>query len=183
MIRIRPILRVFAAIALAASIIARANAAEPHCFAGKHFRGCGDIEHVRLLDTARRMFEPDPELQNLSMLYTPEWNGLVEGPTWNMWWIQNSYGTTYAALPFLQEPFLRFLQNSQDLWFDQMGDGKRHGCPGQPRDNWVAPDGQLCDAAAARVHHLQARRRPDRDSRLGYRVHCGGDRARSRNSC
>jgi hypothetical protein len=147
MIRIRTILRVFAAIALAASIIARANAAEPHCFAGKHFRGCGDIEYVRLLDTARRMLEPDPELQNLSMLYTPEWNGLVEGPTWNMWWIQNTYGTTYAALPFLQEPFLRFLQNSQDLWFDQMGDGKRHGCPGQPRINWVAPDGQLCDAA------------------------------------
>jgi hypothetical protein len=140
-------LGVLAAIALIANIIARANGAEPHCFAGKHFRGCGDIEYVCLLDTARRMLEPDPELQNLSMLYTPEWNGLVEGPTWNMWWIQNSYGTTYAALPFLQEPFLRFLQNSQDLWFDQMGDGKRHGCPGQPSDNWVAPDGQLCDAA------------------------------------
>ena len=28
-----------------------------------------------------------------------------------------------------------------------MGDGKRVGCPGQPQLAWVAPDGQLCDAA------------------------------------
>jgi hypothetical protein len=28
-----------------------------------------------------------------------------------------------------------------------MGDGKREGCPGQPQASWVAPDGQLCDAA------------------------------------
>jgi hypothetical protein len=116
-------------------------------FEGKHFRGRGDVEYVRLLDRARRLFEPDPEFQNLAMLYSPRWNGLVEGPTWSAWWIQNSYGTTYGALPFLQEPFLTFLQNSQDLWFDQMGDGKREGCPGQPQASWVAPDGQLCDAA------------------------------------
>lgn len=116
-------------------------------FEGKHFRGRGDVEYLQMLDRARRLFEPDPEFQNLAMLYTPRWNGLVEGPTWSAWWIQNSYGTTYSALPFLQEPFLTFLQNSQDLWFDQMGDGKREGCPGQPQASWVAPDGQLCDAA------------------------------------
>ncbi len=114
-------------------------------FEGKHFRGKGDVEYLRLLDMARRMFEPDPEFQNLSMLYTTSWNGLIEGPTWDAWWIQNSYGTTYAALPFCREPFLTFLQNSQDLWFDQMGDGKRVGAP--PPFNWVAPDGALCDAA------------------------------------
>jgi hypothetical protein len=124
-----------------------AAGSEADRFDGKHFRGRGDVEYLQLLDIARRMFEPDPEFQNLSMLYTPHWNGLVEGPTWDAWWIQNSYGTTYAALPFYQEPFLRFLQNSQDLWFDQMGDGKRAGCPGQARISWVAPDGQLCDAA------------------------------------
>jgi len=73
------------------------------------------------------------------------WNGLVEGPTWDAWWIQNSYGTTYAILPILQEPFVTFLQNSQDLWFDQMGDGKRVGA--KPPFDWVAPDGCLCDAA------------------------------------
>ncbi len=111
-------------------------------FEGKHYRGRGDPDHLELLDLARRMFEPDPELQNLSMLYMPAWNGLVEGPTWDAWWIQNSYGTTYCALPFLEEPFLTFLQNSQDLWFDQMGDGKRSGFK-----DWVAPDGCLCDAA------------------------------------
>jgi hypothetical protein len=76
------------------------------------------------------------------MLYTPNWNGLVEGPTWDAWWIQNSYGPTYCALPFYQEPYLTFLQNSQDLWFDQMGDGVR-----MEYHDWVAPDGCLCDAA------------------------------------
>ena len=124
-----------------------APGADADRFEGRHYRGRGDVEYLQLLDTARRMFEPDPEFQNMSMLYTPLWDGLVEGPTWNMWWIQNSYGTTYCALPFYQEPFITFLQNSQDLWFDQMGDGKRAGCPDTPAFSWVAPDGQLCDAA------------------------------------
>jgi hypothetical protein len=114
-------------------------------YAGKHFGGRGDMEYLTLLDFARSLFEPNPQYQNLAMLYMPAWNGLVEGPTWDAWWIQNSYGTTYASLPFLQEPFLSFLQNSQDLWFDQMGDGKRVGAP--PPMDWVAPDGALCDAA------------------------------------
>jgi hypothetical protein len=114
-------------------------------FDGEHYRGRGDVEYLRLLETARRMFEPDPELQNMSMLYTPAWDGFVEGPTWDAWWIQNSYGTTYCALPFYREPFITFLQNAQDLWFDQMGDGRRVG--GKPPFNWVAPDGALCDCA------------------------------------
>jgi hypothetical protein len=75
----------------------------------------------------------------------PSWNGLVEGPTWDAWWIQNSYGTTFSILPLLREPFITFLQNAQDLWFDQMGDGKRVGA--KPPFDWVAPDGCLCDAA------------------------------------
>ena len=112
-------------------------------FDGQHYRGAGDVEYLQLLDIARRMFEPDPEFQNMPMLYMPNWNGLVEGPTWGAWWIQNSYGTSYCELPFLQEPFVTFLQNSQDLWFDQMGDGKRAGA-----NDWVAPDGCLCDAAS-----------------------------------
>ena len=116
-------------------------------FDGKHYRGAGDVEYLRLLDIAARMMTADAEYQNLSMLYTPKWNGLVEGPTWGAWWIQNSYGTSYAALPLFEEPFVRFLQNSQDLWFDQMGDGKREGCPSEKKHNWVAPDGALCDAA------------------------------------
>ncbi len=119
-------------------------------FEGQYFSGGGDTEYLQLLDIARRMFDPDPEFQNLPMLYTPQWNGFVEGPTWNAWWIQNSYGTTYCALPFLLEPYVTFLQNAQDLWFDQMGDGKtvRPFQMGERHFDWVPPDGCLCDAAA-----------------------------------
>ncbi len=146
-IRTRSVLKLLTGVVLAAAMALPSEAAARPCFTGKHYQGCGNVHYLRLLETARRMFEPDPQLQNFSMLYTPEWNGMVEGPTWNMWWIQNSYGTTYTALPFLHQPFLTFLQNSQNLWFDQMGNGKRQGCPSTPRINWVAPDGQLCDAA------------------------------------
>lgn len=132
---------------ICALILASALSAAPAAtnFTGQFYHGTGDAEYLRLLDLSRRMFAPDPEFQNLAMLYMPGWNGLVEGPTWDAWWIQNSYGTTYSALPFLQEPFVTFLQNSQDLWFDQMGDGKRVGA--NPPFNWVAPDGCLCDCA------------------------------------
>ena len=115
-------------------------------FEGAFYRGEGDADYIELLDISRRMLEPDPEFQNLAMLYAPAWNGLVEGPTWGAWWIQNSYGPTYCALPFWQEPFVQFIENSHDLWFDQMGDGKT------PRPfgsfAWIPPDGCLCDAAA-----------------------------------
>lgn len=114
------------------------------------FRGDGDATYIELLNTARSMFDPNPALQNLPMLYTPAWNGFVEGPTWGAWWIQNSYGTTYCAMPFLGEPYITFLMNSHDLWFDQMGDGKRAGNHG-----YVAPDGSLCDAAAPGLIHYR----------------------------
>jgi hypothetical protein len=117
-------------------------------FSGKFFRGTGDVEYLQYLDIARRMFAPDAEFQSLPMLYTPKWNGFVEGPTWGAWWIQNSYGTTYCALPFLGEPYTTFLKNSHDLWWDQMGDGKRVGATDKPRHMLVAPDGALCDAAS-----------------------------------
>lgn len=113
-------------------------------YEGRYFAGSGDKEYLELLNTARRMFEPDPELQNMAMFYHPAWNGLIEGQTWNAWWIQNSYGPTYCALPFWQEPYVTFVQNSQDLWFDQMGDGHHVGAPPW---NSVAPDGALCDCA------------------------------------
>ncbi|MHC4676659.1 MAG: hypothetical protein ACYTBZ_29595, partial [Planctomycetota bacterium] len=93
-------------------------------FEGRYFSGQGDLEYLQLLDIARRMFGPDPQFQNVYMLYTPQWNGLVEGPTWGAWWVQNSYGPTYCGLPFYDQPLTTFLQNAQDLWFDQMGDGK-----------------------------------------------------------
>ncbi|NQT37312.1 MAG: hypothetical protein HQ581_07485, partial [Planctomycetes bacterium] len=115
-------------------------------FEGKFYSGQGDVEYLRLLDVSRRMFSPDPEFQNVAMLYTPAWNGFVEGPTWGAWWIQNSYGPTYCGLPMLEEPLVTFLQNAQDLWFDQMGNGKRTWTHGG--HELVIPDGQLCDAAS-----------------------------------
>jgi len=111
-------------------------------FHGKYFSGRGDIDYIRTLDTAYRMYRPDPELMNISMLYIPDWNGFVEGPTWDAWWIQNSYGTSLCQLPFLQEPYVTFLNNSNDLWYQMMGDGKRKSA-----HDWVGPDGCLCDAA------------------------------------
>lgn len=54
------------------------NAMSTGRFAGKYFGGKGDVEYLQLLDIARRMFEPDPEFQNMPMLYTPAWNGLVD---------------------------------------------------------------------------------------------------------
>ena len=121
------------------------SAAAP--FSGRFFAGEGDVEYLQLLDDARRMYDADAEFENLAMLYTPQWNGLVEGPTWGAWWVQNSYGPTYCALPFYEEPFVTFLQNSQDLWFDKMGDGKtRYVWNG--KDSWVPPDGCLMDCAS-----------------------------------
>ena len=59
-------------------------------FDGRCYSGEGNEAYLQLLDTACRVFHPDPEYQNISMLYTPVWNGFVEGPTWGAWWIQNS---------------------------------------------------------------------------------------------
>ena len=102
------VLAVFAAAVAATSC---RSSARPPEFDGRHFSGRGDVEYLKLLEFSRRLFAPDPEFQNLAMLYQPAWNGLVEGPTWDAWWIQNSYGTAYGALPFLEEPFVTFLQN------------------------------------------------------------------------
>jgi hypothetical protein len=115
-------------------------------FDGRFFSGEGDVEYLQLLDDARRMFDADPEFQNMAMLYDPQWNGLVEGPTWGAWWVQNSYGPTYCALPFYEEPFVTFLRNSQDLWFNKMGDGKT-SYVWNGKDSWVPPDGCLMDCA------------------------------------
>ena len=130
----------------AAAFFTPAMARAVDTFEGKFYSGQGDVEYLRLLDFSRRMFSADPEFQNVAMLYTPAWNGFVEGPTWGAWWIQNSYGPTYCGLPLFEEPLATFLQNSQDLWFDQMGDGKRTWTHGGKE--LVIPDGQLCDAAS-----------------------------------
>jgi len=50
-----------------------ASGGEGGRFVGRHYRGKGGVEYAELLETSRRLFEPDPELPNLSMLYTPRW--------------------------------------------------------------------------------------------------------------
>ena len=121
-------------------------------FDGAFYSGEGDTEYLRLLDIARRMFRPDPQYQNITMLYQPRWNGLVEGPSWGAWWIQNSYGPSFCSLPFLLEPYSTFIRNSQALWFDRMGDGQRTWQfkpynEDTETDHGIIPDGCLCDVA------------------------------------
>lgn len=109
---------------------------------GTYFSGTGDIEYTALLDSASMMMYPNSRIENLSMLYKPDWNGFVEGPTWNAWWIQNSFGPTYSMLPFMDKAYQTFIFNSQDLWFRMQGNGVRKGING-----YVGPKGALCDAA------------------------------------
>lgn len=94
----------------------------PSClaFSGAWFSGSGDgdaEEWLSLLDTSRSQFSPSPLLQDISWLYTTMWNGFVEGPTWNAWWTQNSYGTTLTAAPWLEEPLRSFTYNANQMWF------------------------------------------------------------------
>lgn len=120
-------------------------------FDGKHFAGAGDVEYLKLLDISGRMtLEPDAQFQSMPMLYEPTWNGLVEGPTWDAWWIQNSYGGTYAFLPYAVEPWSTFIANSQAMWFAKQGDGKT-----PDKNGYVAPDGCLVDAANLKVHYYR----------------------------
>lgn len=115
-------------------------------YRGRYVSGKGDVEYLRLIDRSFGYFHPNPDTPNISMLYYPEWDCLIEGfPTWMAWWVQNSYGPTYCALPFLQEPWLTFLQHSQDLWFRHQGDGKKGGYA--QFAELIGPDGCLCDCA------------------------------------
>lgn len=77
--------RFFLAVALGLTATTSPSPADFQGFQGRHYRGAGDVEYLQLLETARRMFEPDAERQNLAMLYVTNWNGLVEGPTWDAW--------------------------------------------------------------------------------------------------
>ena len=122
-------------------------------YQGRYCTGAGDVDFLRLIDESFAFFHANPVVPNLAMVYQPEWDTFVEGAGWNAWWIQNSYGFSYAAAPFLREPWSSLLQRSWDLFWDNQGDGKRMGLwGGSPAANQlsslVAPDGCLGDAAA-----------------------------------
>lgn len=112
-------------------------------YKGRYCSGKGDVEFLRLIDDSFGFFHPNPDYQNISMLYVGDWDALTEGWAWQAWWVQNSYGPTFCSLPFLKDPWLTALQHSQDFWFDFQGDGERK-CP---NTGMVGPVGSLCDAA------------------------------------
>lgn len=139
-----------------------AHAQGPHereRYQGQFCTGEGDVDFLRLIDESFAFFHPNPIVPNVSMIYKPEWHTFVEGAGWGAWWVQNSYGFSYAATPFLQEPWFSILQNSWDLFWDNQGDGRRKGYgDGKLKGMWdgepftlselVAPDGCLGDMAA-----------------------------------
>jgi hypothetical protein len=121
-------------------------------YQGKYCSGAGDISFLRLIDESFAFFHPNAVVPNLSMIYNADWDTFAEGAGWGGWWIQNSYGFSYASTPFLQEPWASILQRSWDLFWDNQGDGKRKGQWGDGNPDklseLVAPDGSLGDAAA-----------------------------------
>jgi len=119
-------------------------------YEGRFCSGNGDVTYLQLIDESFAFIHPNSVVPNLSMLYKPEWNTLVEGAGWGGWWIQNSYGFSYAATPFLPDPWFTLLQNSWNLFWVNQGDGERkgrHGNPGSILHELVAPDGSLGDVA------------------------------------
>lgn len=119
-------------------------------FIGAHCEGIGDLRWLQLLEDSFRFFHAAGDLPNLTHLYHPEWDTLNEGFGWRGWWLQNSYGFSYAATPFLQEPWLTLLQNSLDLHWTKQGDGIRRGrfgTLGAPYFGLVGADGVLGDVA------------------------------------
>jgi hypothetical protein len=121
-------------------------------YVGTYSEGEGDVDFLRLIDESFAFFHPNPTVPNITMLYKPEWDTFTEGAGWGAWWIQNSYGFSYAATPFLEEHWLSVLQRSWDLFWDNQGDGKRRGMWDGDKptvlSQLVAPDGCLGDAAA-----------------------------------
>ena len=133
------------------SVASGQNPEKQGVYKGKYCNGKGDADFLRLIDESFAFFNPDPVVPNLTMLYKPEWDTFSEGAGWGAWWIQNSYGFSYASTPFLQEPWISMLQRSWDLFWDNQGDGKRKGLWGDSSNilyNLVAPDGSLGDTGA-----------------------------------
>lgn len=121
-------------------------------YKGKYCSGTGDTDYLHLIDESFAFFHSNPVVPNLTMIYKGEWNTFEEGAGWGAWWVQNSYGFSYSATPFLQEPWFTILQNSWDLFWENQGDGVRKGLWGDGTPNrlseLVAPDGGLGDTAA-----------------------------------
>ena len=123
-------------------------------------KGAGDVPLLRLLDESFAFFHANSAVPNLTMVYQPDWDAFVEGANWRYWWTQNSYGFSYAATPFLQEPWFSILQRSWDLFWDQQADGKRRGGHGgyPGLGELVGPDGCLGNHAGPKFTDFIAHR-------------------------
>jgi len=121
-------------------------------YEGIYCSGTGDPDFLHLIDESFAFFHSNPVVPNITMIYNGDWDTFTEGAGWGAWWIQNSYGFSYAATPFLEEPWFSVLQRSWDLFWDNQGDGIRKGLWGDGTPNklseLVAPDGGLGDTAA-----------------------------------
>jgi len=124
----------------------------PNRYDGKFCAGEGDVDYLRLIDESFAFLHPNPAVPNLTMVYRSDWDTFTEGAGWGAWWIQNSYGFSYSATPFLQEPWSSTLQRSWDLFWENQGDGTRRGMWDGDKptilSQLVGPDGCLGDAAA-----------------------------------
>lgn len=106
--------------------------------------GDAQMSYLELLDVARRQYSSTEfEYQSINQLYRGDWDGLMEGPTWEAYWTQNSFGPTMSSLPFMEDVTWAAVAHSQAWWFNSIGDGKSVGFTGEA----PAPDGCLCDAA------------------------------------
>ena len=120
-------------------------------FEGQFFSGQGDASFLGLLDVARRQWSStESTFQSAQMLYRGDWDAMVEGPTWDGWWTQNSYGPTLTALPFMDDFTIAATAHSYAFWFNSIGNGTRIGLDsaGDIRPGGAvlpAPDGCLCD--------------------------------------
>lgn len=122
-------------------------------FTGVCCSGSGDADFLRLIDDSFRMMRPAADLPNLPMLFHPSTGTFSEGFFWKGWWIQNSYGFAFGAVPFLTPLWLGVLQRSLDLFWDRIGDGRRTGADNPSRGDsplmkLAAPDGSLGDCVA-----------------------------------
>ena len=88
---------------------------DPNRYDGPFCSGSGDVDFLRLIDESFAFFHPNPIVPNLTMIYRPDWDTFTEGAGWGAWWIQNSYGFSYAVTPFLREPWFSLLQQSWDF--------------------------------------------------------------------
>lgn len=124
-------------------------------YIGKYCSGKGNIEKFKLIDDSLSIFHPTASLPNISMIYNDEGNAFMEGAMWGRaFWIQNSYGFIYGSTPFLSKSWAKIAQNSLDMHWDRMGDGKRIGMDSQvpcskQAYNFRAPDGALGDVATS----------------------------------